>query len=374
MMTPLVQFSTFSHLAHKSNISIQERLKEFIAEIELVDDLAFSHVFTTEHHFSGDFSLSASQPVTLTMIATHTKRVRFGPMVIILPISEPLRVGEEMAIIDHLSGGRLEVGFGRGTLSHEHKMYGIAPQTDRARLAEGIDIILKLWTSREPVWSFGDFYKYYGVEMPFVPLQKPHPPVWVPGSAGGSAKMWAKRGFGTGAFGLLPPAVNKAALDEYREGWIEGGRSLDDEQSCYMVSTYVGESDREAKAFAREHFAYQMKLFQEEAMVTRRLNGQSHITNTEADPYPRLVRGTADGSNRTALICGSPESVIEQINELREKLGGFSMFMGEFAFGMMPYDRVARSLQLFSDEVIPRFAPARQDFVMPPHRTPVFAE
>ena len=353
---PAMQFSTFSHLAHKSDISIEARLREFVQEIELVDELAFSHIFTTEHHFSGDFSLSVSQPVTLTMIATRTKRVRFGPMVIILPISEPLRVAEEMAIIDHISGGRLEVGFGRGTLSHEHKMYGIAPQTDRARLAEGIDVILQLWTSKEPVWSFGDYYKYYGVEMPFRPLQQPHPPVWVPGSAGGSARMWGKRGFGTGAFGLLPLAVNKAALHEYREGWVEGGRSLEDEQTCYMVSTYVSENDREAKAFGREHFAHQMKLFQEEAIVTRRFNGQSHLTNSDADPYPKLVKGTADGSNRHSLICGSPESVIEQIEELREKLGGFSMFMGEFAFGMMPYERVARSLQLFSDEVIPHFA------------------
>lgn len=355
MALPL-DFAVFSHLGHKPNITIEQRLAEFVQEMKLIDNLDFSHVFTTEHHFSGDFSLSPSQPITLTLIATHTKHIRFGPMVVILPISDPLRVAEEMVILDHLSGGRLEVGFGRGTLSHEHKMFGIAPHTDRSRLAEGLDVILKLWTSDEPVFAMGEHYQYYGVEMPWKPLQAPHPPLWVPGSAGGSARAWGKRGFGTGAFGLLPLAVSKAALDEFREGWAEGGRSPDTERSCYMVSTFVGENDAEAKAYAREQFAYQMKLFQAEAMVTRRMNGQSHITNSDADPYPRLARETATGVNRHSLICGSAESVIEQIEELRDKMGGFSHFMGEFAFGNMPYERVAQSLQLFNDRVIPHFA------------------
>jgi alkanesulfonate monooxygenase SsuD/methylene tetrahydromethanopterin reductase-like flavin-dependent oxidoreductase (luciferase family) len=350
-----LDFAVFSHLAHKTTISIEQRLAEFIDEVELVDSLDYGSIFTTEHHFSGDFSLSPSQSITLTMIATHTRRVRFGPMVVILPISDPLRVAEEMVILDHLSGGRLEVGFGRGTLSHEHKMFGISPSSDRARLDEGIDIILRLWTSDDPVFSFGDYYKYYGVEMPWKPLQTPYPPVWVPGSAGGSSRKWAKRGFGAGAFGLLPIAVNKAALDEYREGWAEGGYPAKDQRACYMVSTYVGESDREAKAYAREHFAHQMALFQAEAHVTRRMNGQGYITNSDADSYPKLVRGANDGTNRHALVCGSPESVAEQIQELREQLG-FTMFMGEFAFGQMPYERVAESLKLFSQEVIPQFS------------------
>ena len=358
-MSPSLDFAVFSHLAHKANITIEQRLAEFVQEVKLIDQLDFTHVFTTEHHFSGDFSLSPSQPITLTLIATNTKRVRLGPMVVILPISDPLRVAEEMVILDHLSGGRLEVGFGRGTLPHEHKMWGVAPQTDRARLEEGVDTILQLWTSEEPVYTFGGFHNYVGVEMPWKPLQKPHPPVWVPGSAGGSARKWARRGFGGGAFGLLPATINKAGLDEFREGWVEGGRALDDAPSSYMVATHVGENDAEAKAYGREQFAYQMKLFQEESIVSRRMAGQSHITNTDADPFPRLVRDTASGANTHSLICGSPESVIDQIEALRESMGGFSLYLGEFAFGMMPYEQVARSMTLFNDQVIPHFATQR---------------
>lgn len=352
-----LEFGVFSHLANRPGVSVGRRLREFIAEAELADDLRFDYLFTTEHHFSGDFSLSPSQPVTLTMLATHTSRLRFGPMVVILPISQPLRVAEEMLILDHLSDGRLEVGFGRGTLPHEHVMYGVAPASDRGRLLEGINVIERLWTADSPLHHMGEYYQYHGVEMPWRPLQHPHPPIWVPSTSRSSAIAWAKRDFGTGAFGLLPIDLNIAAFQAYREGRAEAGLPASGERSNYMVATLVAETDKEARALATEHFGHQMSLFQSEAHVTRRMNGQAHITGSNTDPYPRLASEASAGGAPYNLVWGTPDTVVERIRELREILG-LTMFLGEFSFGHLDHEQVTRSLTLFSDEVIPKLIDA----------------
>ncbi len=352
-LLPDLQFGVFSHLANRPGVSVKQRLHEFIDEAVLADQLRFDSIFTTEHHFSGDFSLSPSQPVTLTMLATHTKRLRFGPMVVILPISQPLRVAEEMVIIDHLSGGRLEVGFGRGTLPHEHVMYGIAPDSDRGRLKEGLDFILRLWEADGPLHHMGEYYQYHGVEMPWQPLQRPHPPVWIPSASRASALEWAARDFGTGGFGLLPFEVNRQAFDAYREGREAAGLPESGRRANYMVATLVADTDEEARDLAVENFGHQMSLFQAEAATTHRMNGRRFVTNSAADPYPRLAREAAEGGARYNLVYGSPETVIERIQELREALG-ITLYLGEFSFGHLDFEQVQRSLTLFSDEVIPK--------------------
>lgn len=119
-----VYFADFDHIAHKNTMSVGERLEEFVLEAKLADELGFDYYFTAEHHFSQDFSLSPSQAVTNAILAQETERIRFGPMTIILPIANPLRIAEEFTIIDHLSGGRLEVGVGRGVVFHELATYG----------------------------------------------------------------------------------------------------------------------------------------------------------------------------------------------------------------------------------------------------------
>jgi alkanesulfonate monooxygenase SsuD/methylene tetrahydromethanopterin reductase-like flavin-dependent oxidoreductase (luciferase family) len=261
-----------------------------------------------------------------------------------------------MVILDHLSGGRLEVGFGRGTLPHEHIMYGIAPRTDRARLLEGLDVILKLWTSgTSPLHHMGEYYSYHGVEMPWAPLQKPHPPVWVPSATRESSLQWAARDFGTGGFGLLPLEVTERAMAAYREGRDQAGLPASGQRVNYMVSTLVADSDEEARALAVDNFGHQMSLFQSEAATTHRMLGRANVTGSAADPYPRLAREAAEGGARFNLIYGSPDTVIERLRELRERLG-MTLFLGEFSFGHLPFDAVSRSLTLFSDEVIPKLS------------------
>lgn len=352
---PELTFGIFSHLSNRPGVSVQQRLREFAEEAALADELRFDYFFTTEHHFSGDFSLSPSQPITLTLLAEHTQRLRFGPMVVILPLSQPLRVAEEMIILDHLSGGRLEVGFGRGTLPHEHVMYGIAPSSDRGRLDEGLDVIMRLWGADSPLHFMGEYYEYHGVEMPWRPLQSPHPPVWIPSTSRASAIRWAERDFGTGGFGLLPIEVTSNAFDAYREGRANAELSESGARINYMVATLVAETDEEAKRLATLHFGHQMQLFQDEAHVTRRMSGQASLTGSERDPYPRLAREAANGGARYNLVYGSPATVGERIQELRSRLG-ITLYLGEFSFGHLTAEETARSMTLFSDEVIPKLS------------------
>lgn len=352
---PGLQFGVFSHIANRPGVSVRERLHEFVKEAELADALSFDYLFTTEHHFSGDFSLSPSQPITLTLLARHTERLRFGPMVVILPLCQPLRVAEELVILDHLSDGRLEVGFGRGTLAHEHMMYGIAPSSDRGRLDEGIDVIIRLWEADAPLHWMGEYYQYHAVEMPWQPRQRPRPPIWVPSASADSARKWAQRDFGTGGFGLLPLEVTKTSFEVYRQARLAAGLPESGARLNYMVSTVVAETDREARDLAVEHFGHQMSLFQAEAHTTRRMLGRAGVTGSPSDPYPRLATEAARGGARFNLVHGSPDTVVDRIRELREILG-MTLFLGEFSFGHMSAAETERSMTLFSDEVIPKLS------------------
>ena len=171
-----VYFADFDHIGHKRTMSVGDRLEEFVLELKLAESLGLDYYFTAEHHFSGDFSLSPSQAVTCTIAATQTERIRFGPMTIILPIADPLRIAEEFTIIDHLSGGRLELGVGRGVVHHELATYGRRGADGPALFRENLECILKCWTNEENFSWNGVYHQYYDIEMPWKPLQKPLSP------------------------------------------------------------------------------------------------------------------------------------------------------------------------------------------------------
>jgi len=334
-------------MAHKPTISIHERFAEFVAEAKLADELGFDYFFTTEHHFSGDFSLSPSQPVTLGALTQATKNIRIGPMIVNMTVSDPLRVAEEILILDHMSNGRLEIGLGRGSRVHEHVTFGVRTETDRARLAEGIDFVVKALTTRGNFSSLGEFHQYFDVELPWEPLQKPYPPVWVPTLSPDSARSYALRGFHNAGIAFIPWDRMRPSFEASNEAWAEAGHPPENRRLGYMASTIVAETDEEARRLMYEHFPHQVSLFEYEA------SRSYAITGAQWDPFEDLKTKLTESEDRLAFLCGSPETVAERIGILKAEFG-MNVYLGEFAFGLLDFDDVARSMRLFMDEVMPR--------------------
>jgi alkanesulfonate monooxygenase SsuD/methylene tetrahydromethanopterin reductase-like flavin-dependent oxidoreductase (luciferase family) len=351
-----MRFAVFSHIAERTTGTPTQRLKEFVAEARLADRLGFDYFFTTEHHFTDRFSLSPSPAVTLATLAQVTERIRFGPMVIILPINNPLRVVEELIVLDHMSGGRLEMGFGRGITPHEHITYGVRTQEAIEMFGEGLDFVLKAMTTTEPFSWLGKYYTYFDVQLPWRPLQQPHPPVWIPTNTPSKAFDYAKRGFGGGGFGTLGINQMVGLCEQHRKGALEAGRPEDDLRLSVMCSTLVAETDDAARALARENFSLQMKLFEDER-IRSMAAGDSATREASEISLERLraVRGDLDEAEASLrFVAGSPETVAAKIEQFRERLG-IDTFIGEFAFGDLPYETVARSYELFAGQVMPAF-------------------
>lgn len=352
-----MRFAAFTHLSEKESTTHQQRFEEFAAEVRLADGLGYDYFFAAEHHFTRGFSLAPSQPVTLTVVAQNSTRMRFGPMVVQLPISQPLRVVEEMIMLDHLSGGRLDIGLGQGVSPHEHITYGIDTDSSLARFQEGLEIVLRALTAESPFSYSGQFWQYADVDLPWRPLQRPHPPIWVPTSSSERGYEYGLRGFGVGGFGILGMDRCERVFREYRRGCHEAGRPQEQRSMAYLASTLVADTDAEATALMYEHLRHQLALFEEERRRALEMGGPS-VERVNLAALRRLdaMRAGMDGfADELRFVHGSPETVAAKIAHLRGRLGA-NVFIGEFSFGELTWEQVSRSHQLFMTKVAPRLA------------------
>lgn len=350
-----VYFADFDHVAHKGTMSVADRLQEFFWEAKLADDLGFDYYFTAEHHFSGDFSLSVSQALTCSMLAQQTKRIRFGPMTIILPIADPLRVAEEFTIIDHMSGGRLEIGVGRGVVFHELATYGRRNADGPAIFRENLEFLIKCWTNDENFSWNGVYNQYFDIEMPWKPLQQPHPRFWVPTATPDNAKEWGRRGYGVGGFSWLGVDIHKDIFAAYQEGWEQSGLPVEEQRIAYLSSYIVADTDAEAEKLAKQHFPEQVELFEYEEGRSYWF-GDTNLKRVYSgllDLFDQLKDVDNVSGPGQMIIHGSPETVAEKMMTLREAFP-VNTYFSEFSFGLMPWDTVKHSMELFASEVMPR--------------------
>ena len=187
----MMQFGVFDHL-DRNDLPLADFYEARLKIIESYDRAGFYAYHVAEHH-STPLGLAPSPSVFLSAVAQRTQRLRFGPMVYALPLYHPIRMIEEICMLDQMSHGRFEMGFGRGSVGIELEYYGEDPKLAQEVYAEALELVLKGLT--EPVLSFhGKFFNFDNVPMELKPLQKPYPPVWYGLHAPESAKRAAQKG------------------------------------------------------------------------------------------------------------------------------------------------------------------------------------
>jgi len=352
---PPTRFAVFDHIAHKNNITVNERLNEFVWEVRLADKLGLDYYFTAEHHFSRDFGLSPSQPITLATIAQNSERIRFGPMTYQIPISQPLRVAEEVLILDHMSNGRIEVGLGRGIVSHEPMSYGVRHEMAGPMFREGLELLIKAWTMDEKFSFIGEFNQYFDLEIPWRPIQKPHPPIWVPTATADNAEEWGRRGYRIAGFSWLGRDLHRDVFAAYQAGWKECGLPRSQQQIGYLSSFVVADTDKQAREIAHEHFPKQVELFEYEEGRSRWFvdTAGKRVYDGLLELFKK-IKTPEFSEPEYMIIHGSPKTVTEKMQVLQEELG-ITTFLSEFSFGLQPWATVERSYQLFANEVMPNF-------------------
>ena len=300
--------------------------------IALMDSTGYDAVWLAEHHFSG-FSVCPSVHMMGVMAAARTKRLRIGTGVSLAPFYNPLRLAEEVALLDVLSGGRVNWGVGRGFERGEFKAFGIPGEESAARLHETVDIVLKAWTTAKLSYQ-GQFFAYDGVEVLPKPLQVPHPPVWLAASSRPAIENAAARGFSI----LMDPHSARADLiakrHHYGEKLQEAGHSDAGRDIPMARLIAIDETAEKARAVAQRAAEWTVASY----------IGPAH-GNIRQEPRTFGGKEPIAYYLDDVIVHGTPESVIDQIEALRGEAGMTYLLAA-------PLSR--RSFELLTDKVLPR--------------------
>jgi alkanesulfonate monooxygenase SsuD/methylene tetrahydromethanopterin reductase-like flavin-dependent oxidoreductase (luciferase family) len=346
MMGSFMKFGVFDHLDRGHDMPLSEYYEQRLQLIEAYERAGFYAYHIAEHH-STALGMAPSPSVFLSAVAQRTSVLRFGPMVYALPLHHPLRLVEEICMLDQLSGGRLELGFGRGSSPVELEYFGRNPEHAERMYLEGIQIIRQGLTEKE-VNFHGEFYRADHVPMELETLQKPLPPIWYGVHSPESAERSARKGFNI--LGLTGPDTMRIAFDRFRTVWreVRGNAALP------MIGigrfVVVADTDEEALALGRRaykkwhhSFTYLSKLKQRAQRIPR------------PESFDTLVE-TGEG------IAGSPETVVRHLQSQLATTGA-NYFVGQFAFGDLSAAETLESLDLFTRYVMPQIAHKEADLL-----------
>jgi luciferase family oxidoreductase group 1 len=340
-----VNFGTFLLMQSPSAQSSEEMYGRAIEQAQTAEALGFHNVWLAEHHFS-TYGYMGRPVQVATYIAARTKRIRVGTAVIVVPLHHPLIVAEEIATLDQLAGGRVDIGLGRGYQYYEFERFGLELDSARKRWDESVDIIVQA-LSGEPFSYSGSLYRIPETRVFPSPLQKPHPPIWVTAQSPESVEATVRRGFHllTGGFGV--PVERMADFRRLFDRLVAEVQPACVPDVGVQRAVYVCDSDAEARD-AAEHARWNMRVT---------LSLRNHYERVElghAVPIPVRDEPSTEDLLDRFLVIGTPEKVIAQIARLREWVG-ISQFNCSFWFGDLDQKRVLKSMELFAKEVMPAF-------------------
>ena len=331
-----MEFGVFDHLDRYGG-ALADYYEDRLKIVEAYDRAGFHAYHLAEHH-STPLGMAPSPSVFLAAVAERTRRLRFGPLVWPVPLHHPLRLIEEICMLDQLSGGRLDIGFGRGAAPIELEYYGVAPQDAQEIYAEAVELVIKGLTHK--VLDFkGRRFSFSGVPMELEPLQKPHPPIWYGLHAPESAERAARRGLNV--VSLDPTNEARLAIERYRAVWRQAHAPASSLPKLGL-GRFIVVAPSDAAALALAHRAYLVWHASFTHLFRRHGRAQSH-------PRPATFDLLAE---RGQGIAGSPATVAEFL--AREiSATGCNYVVGQFAFGDLALEESLRSIGLFAGEVIP---------------------
>lgn len=352
-----MRFGTYYFLQAPPGLTDAEILREEVEHMVLSEALGFDSIWLTEHHYA-DYGLSSAPSALLATVAARTQRIRLGIAVYVIPFHHPLRLAEETATIDILSGGRLTVGLGRGNRPMEFYGHGVPQEQSRARMEEGVDALLQAWT-QDRVNFDGTYWRIHNVPVYPKPVQKPHPPLAFAVTSADTIAWTGKHGYGMLSSGLGTPVAQTiksrdayvAALREHRHSQAE----IDELLGRWVVTkhVYVAPTDAEAQAEARGPEMWYRDAFIRSLSVDGLSGLHQSVYDAASASLTRLRSQTWEDLLESALVIGSPETVARKIAELQDAgVGELACWMN---FGGLPPAKVRRSMRLLAEEVIPRF-------------------
>jgi len=332
-----MKFGVFDHL-DASGAPLAEFYENRLRLAEAYDRIGIHALHIAEHHAT-PLGMSPSPSVFLSAVAQRTRRLRFGPLVYTLALYHPLRLADEICMLDQMSGGRLELGVGRGVSPIEIEYFGFDPARSQAMYLEAYQVILQAMRGRVLTFE-GEYYRFKDVPIHLAPLQRPHPPIWYGLSNPESAEFAADNRFNV-VSNAAPRSV-RVITDRYRAQWEKKGN---DSASIPFIGmarhVVIADTDAEAMKLARRAYARWWEGF----IYLWRMRGATPPFTTYTEDFDAVLK------NGQAIV-GSPGTVRETI-AAQQKEAGLNYFLLRFAFGDLTLAESMRSVELFAERIQP---------------------
>ena len=338
-----------------------ELYQRYLDELVLAEDLGFDGICVNEHHQTA-YGLMPAPNLMAAMLASRTKRIKIAVLGNALPLRDhPLRIAEEIAMLDVVSGGRIISGFVRGTGSEFHS-FSMNPTISKERFREAHDLIIRAWTEPGPFQFYGKHYRFRYVNPWPRPLQQPHPPIWFPSQGSSDTIRMAAEKRYTYCQTYSDIERVKQSFRSVYEAAESFGYQAHPEQIGWALPIYVAETDELAHREARRHLEY---FFHYLAHRTVDLFTPTGYVPPQARKRMIEVRAARFTMTYEELwqkgffIIGSPQTVVQQLKEYEKELG-VGTLIAFLHFGSLPHELTVKNLTLFAKEVMPHFRAAKQ--------------
>jgi natural product biosynthesis luciferase-like monooxygenase protein len=316
----------------------------WLEQMDAAESLGFDSFWVTEHHFRHFGGMMPSPSVMLAAAAQRTKKMRLGAAVSIIPMHNPLRIAEEFAMVDQLSGGRVNFGAGRGMHPTEYAVFGYDWNDAQKRLPEGLDVIMRAWSGEEFAWQ-GEHYRFPRLRVFPQPVQQPHPPIYVTANRDPeSFNMIGRRGHHLMTLPWI--ATNeeqRPRVEMYWKALRDGGHRVEDKDVFTMYPIYVGADDEQTRSEVIEHW-HRWREFALAALNLVPGNPAYDRVFGHLD-YDAMVRDSRG-------VFGGPETCARILKRIIEVVGTTHIGL-TFHFGGLSQDKVLSSMERCARSVLP---------------------
>ncbi|MFQ6028506.1 MAG: LLM class flavin-dependent oxidoreductase, partial [Dehalococcoidia bacterium] len=330
-----------------------EAFQEAFSLVDAAEEWGLDEAWLAEIHFAPERSVLSSPGIIASSVATRTKRMRVGMAVQVLPLNNPLRIAEEVATIDHIAQGRFDFGIGRSAFPRSYDIYGIPYGESRGRFEEALEIILEAW--KGDMFSYhGEYFQFENAAVSPLPYQQPHPSLRVAATTEETFPRMGQLGLPifVGLRGMDIPDL-RVNLKEYRKAWHAAGHEGDGDV-CLRIPIYAGETEAGA---LDEPFESANNYFSRMGSLYRDSAGKAGTESTELRQgrAERLAALSYEQVLETKVAFGTAEGLKERLGQLEKELGLNSVIAELNAGGLIPPDKVMRSLKIITQEVMPAF-------------------
>lgn len=347
-----MKFGLFVEFPCRDGVSQEQVFQESFQLVDAAEELGTEAVWLAEYHFDPGRSVLSAPITVASAVAARTQRVKIGIAVHVLPLRNPVRIAEEVATLDHISGGRLDFGIGRSAFPSVYLGYGMDYDESRGRFDECLEVMLKSWTQDRFTFE-GEYYQYHDLCVVPKPLQRPHPPIRIGATSAETFGLVGRMGY---PIFINPSRVSslldlKPMIQEYRQARSDAGYP-DEVDVGLRVPVYVAETREQAYSEPKESTLYQLQRL---INVITASATQGGIHDDRLAQAERLKSLDYDAMLKNMVIYGTPESVTERLLELQEDLG-INQFVYEVNFGCrVPLEYQIKSMRLLNERVAPNF-------------------